>query len=418
MNAPFRLRHVSHDALRKYPARRFKTMAEDLNIIKLTNLNSIKLPTNTDTGSTSTVNSGDNATEKHINTAEEPSMSCNVFKLQIVSDDSNRQITGKLSLQAVNTGVQVKNDTELEDTSSEHRFNANQTIVNSAGDKENIVMSSSSSTSENTQEEDTSGQRILQHSNLTASKQHSNTEDNDAEARRKAQEEGCVNVVLPGTVTQEGCCRFVSEILKFILYQRQQLPMTYDQLVYSQKKQLATMQDKDVVSRRPAQSADMGRRKCQQTLQELEEVLQQLEVLFSLSKVPRVLLLMGGSLVLPKELYEINMEALILASGDQCLRVSSCLRQLFRTLFVADLLSDTRPVRLMPTTVLVLAHRDCGVGWFRPKLQFKVPTRVKNQIIALSTDPSICTETRAEGSDWQDYVWFQAPMTIKGLALP
>ncbi|XP_062286986.1 MAD2L1-binding protein [Scomber scombrus] len=367
-------------------------------------------------------------------------MSCNVFKLQIVSDDSNRQITGKLSLQAVNTGVQVKNDTELEDTSSEHRFNANQTIVNSAGDKENIVMSSSSSTSakiepdrsiahpnyiilflvltENTQEEDTLGQRILQHSNLTASKQHSNTEDNDAEARRKAQEEGCVNVVLPGTVTQEGCCRFVSEILKFILYQRQQLPMTYDQLVYSQKKQLATMQDKDVVSRRPAQSADMGRRKCQQTLQELEEVLQQLEVLFSLSKVPRVLLLMGGSLVLPKELYEINMEALILASGDQCLRVSSCLRQLFRTLFVADLLSDTRPVRLMPTTVLVLAHRDCGVGWFRPKLQFKVPTRVKNQIIALSTDPSICTETRAEGSDWQDYVWFQAPMTIKGLALP
>lgn len=170
------------------------------------------------------------------------------------------------------------------------------------------------------------------------------------------------------------------------------------------------------MSRRPGQSVDMGRRKCQQTLQELEEVLQQLEVLFSLSRVPRVLLLMGGSLVLPKELYEINMEALILASGDQCLRVSSCLRQLFRTLFVADLLSDTRPVRLMPTTVLVLAHRDCGVGWFRPKLQFKVPTRVKNQIIALSTDPSICTETSAEGSDWQDYVWFQAPMTIKGFS--
>lgn len=173
-------------------------------------------------------------------------------------------------------------------------------------------------------------------------------------------------------------------------------------------------QDKDIVSRRPAQAADMEWRKCQQTLQDLEEVLQQLEVLFSLSRVPRVLLLMGGCLILPKELYEINMEALVVAGGDQCLRVSSCLRQLFRTLFVADLLSDSKPVRLMPTTVLALAHRDCGVGWFRPKLQFKVPTRVKNQIIALSTDPSICKEPRAEGSDWQDYVWFQAPMTIKG----
>lgn len=162
------------------------------------------------------------------------------------------------------------------------------------------------------------------------------------------------------------------------------------------------------------QSADLNWRKCQQTLQDLEEVLQQLEVLFSLSRVPRVLLLMGGSITLPKELYEINMEALVVAGGDQCLRVSSCLRQLFRTLFVADLLSDTRPVRLMPTTVLALAHRDCGVEWFRPKLQFRVPTRIKNQVIALSTDPSNSREPRAKETDWQDYVWFQTPMAIKG----
>ncbi|XP_044229176.1 MAD2L1-binding protein [Thunnus albacares] len=405
------------------PARTFKTMAEDSNIIKLTDLNLIKLTSDTDTENTSTVNSGDNETEKDINTAEEPNKTCKVLTLQIVSDDSNSyrlsaEIAGKLAPQAVNTGLKARNAIESIDASSEHRLklNANQNSVNSAEDKENTAMSSSSSTPENTQEEDTSGQKSLQDSNLPASKQHSNTEDNDVEAMRRAQEEGRVNVVFPGTVTQEGCCRFVSEILKCILYQRQQLPMTYDQLVYSQKKQQASMQDKDVVSRRPVQSADMDWRKCQQTLQELEEVLQQLEVLFSLSKVPRVLLLMGGSIVLPKELYEINMEALILTAGDQCLRVSSCLRQLFRTLFVADLLSDTRPVRLMPTTVLVLAHRDCGVGWFRPKLQFKVPTRVKNQIIALSTDPSVCAETRAEGSDWQDYVWFQAPMTIKGFS--
>ncbi|XP_041644713.1 MAD2L1-binding protein-like [Cheilinus undulatus] len=73
------------------------------------------------------------------------------------------------------------------------------------------------------------------------------------------------------------------------------------------------MQDKDIVSQRPEQSADMDWRKCQQTLQELEEVLQQLEVLLSLSRVPRVLLLLGGSPVLPKELYEINMEKLEVA---------------------------------------------------------------------------------------------------------
>uniref|UniRef100_A0A8C6SER9 MAD2L1 binding protein n=1 Tax=Neogobius melanostomus TaxID=47308 RepID=A0A8C6SER9_9GOBI len=240
--------------------------------------------------------------------------------------------------------------------------------------------------------------------NVATKEQQGNNEALDPhEIQKRAQEEGCVNVVFPGTVTQDGCCRFVSEILKCVLYQRQQLPMTYDQLVYSQKK-------------RPVHSADTDRRKCQQSLQELEEVLQQLEVLFSLSRVPRVLLLMGGSLVFPKELYEINMEALVLASGDKSLRVSSCLRQLFRTLFVADLLSDTKPVRLMPTTVLVLAHRDCGVGWFRPKLQFKVPTRVRSKVVALCSDLCTCEDLKRDEWDWDDYIWFQAPMTIKGFS--
>lgn len=95
---------------------------------------------------------------------------------------------------------------------------------------------------ENTDEEGTSGQSGLQGSSVTASKQHRKTEDSDADVARRAQEEGRVSVVFPGTVTQEGCCRFVSEILKCILYQRQQLPMTYDQLVYSQKKQQASVQ--------------------------------------------------------------------------------------------------------------------------------------------------------------------------------
>ncbi|XP_022599425.1 MAD2L1-binding protein [Seriola dumerili] len=373
----------------------------------------------------SNINSGDNGIQRRLSFSSEKDIStldtCDVSTLQSVPDNSSSclpsaDIVEQLSPQAVNTCLKVKNVIEIKDLSLECRLHSKQHNVKHTEDKENSTTPSTTITPENTQGEHTSGQRSLPDSNVTASKQHGDTEDSDAEVVRRAQEEGCVNVVFPGTVTQEGCCRFVSEILKCILYQRQQLPMTYDQLVYSQKKQQASMQDKDMVSRRPVKSADMDWRKCQQTLQELEEVLQQLEVLFSLSRVPRVLLLLGGSLILPKELYEINMEALVLAGGDQCLRVSSCLRQLFRTLFVADLLSDTRPVRLMSTTVLVLAHRDCGVGWFRPKLQFKVPARVKNKVIALSTDPSTFEEPRAEGSEWQDYVWFQAPMTIKGFS--
>ncbi|KAG7512751.1 MAD2L1-binding protein [Solea senegalensis] len=395
----------------------FKTMAEVHEVFKLTS-------SLDDSGSACTTKSVEHGLSRRLSfssekdTSAEQDSSTTRTALQSVPDDSrscrtSAEIVEQHLPTAASTFIDAKNESPSKDISRNCSSNSQQQNVNSSEDKENVATPSSVITADIIHE-DTSRDSSLQESDEIANKQHSNTEDNDAEVVKRAQEQGCVDVVFPGTVTQEGCCRFVSEILKCILYQRQQLPMTYDQLLYSQQKRQSSVQDKDTVNRRLVQSADMDGRKCQQTLQDLEEVLQQLEVLFSLSRVPRVLFLMGGSLVLPKELYEINMEALVLAGGDQCLRVSSCLRQLFRTLFVADLLSDTRPVRLMPTTVLVLAHRDCGVGWFRPKLQFKVPACVKKQIIALSTDPSSCKEPRAEVLDWQDYVWFQAPLTIKG----
>ncbi|CAJ1067726.1 MAD2L1-binding protein [Xyrichtys novacula] len=403
--------------MRTKPAGTFKTMAEDSAIFKtITNTEDVNKQFIDNSEDSRTRRRLSFSPENAANDPEKPNISCKVRTFKDVSEDSS---SGRLCTEmaeqtsspprAEKSSLKVKNAKEMSDFSSEQRNNEKQTSVDTSNDKENTTNPSTTTTTDDSREENSSGERNPQDFSVTVGKQQTNKEDMDAEVVRRAQEEGLVNVVFSGTVTQEGCCRFVSEILKCILYQRQQLPMTYDQLVYSQKKQEASMQDKDSVNRRPAPSANTDWRKCQQTLQELEEVLQQLEGLFSLSRVPRVLLLMGGSLIVPKELYEINMEDLEVAAGEQSLRVSSCLRHLFRTLFVADLLSDSKPVRLLPTTVLVLAHRDCGVTWFRPKLQFKVPTRVKTRVIALSSN------LRAEESDWQDYVWFQAPVTIKGI---
>ncbi|XP_057704191.1 MAD2L1-binding protein [Corythoichthys intestinalis] len=316
-------------------------------------------------------------------------------------DDSNaHERSGQIFLPV--TDKTVVDDQEFK--CSEHESRESQDQVNSTQNDENKIVSSSNLL-ENVPERGCC---------VTPRKQLLSKEESDAEMVRRAKEEGIVSVVFPGIVTQEGCCRFVSEILKCVLYQRQQLPMTYDQLVYTQKNWQDSKADKDVISGRKVNLADMNGRKCQKTLQDLEEVLHRLEVLFSLSKVPRVLLLMGGSLVLPKEIYEINLEELVLGSGDKCLRVSSCLRQLFRTLFIADLLSDSKPGRLMPTTVLALAHRDCGVGWFHPKLRFKVPTSIKKKKIALCSNVQECGNESTDVMDWQEYVWFQAPTAIKG----
>ncbi|KAM9477852.1 MAD2L1-binding protein [Clarias gariepinus] len=241
------------------------------------------------------------------------------------------------------------------------------------------------------------------------SAQQSTCETDDEEIARRAREEGRVDVLFPGSVTQDGCCRFVCELLKCVLYQRQQLPMTYDQMVFFQKQQLANTQLEEGVVRKSIKSGH-----CQRTLRDLDEVLGHLEVLFSLSYVPRVLFMLGSSGILPTEVYEINMEALVQGGSDRSLRTSLCLRRLFRTLFVADLLSDVKPVRLTGTTVMALAHRDCGVEWFKPKVDFRLPAKVKRQVIVLASDGSESGQRKPDITDCDDYIWFQTPVTIKG----
>ncbi|XP_043111007.1 MAD2L1-binding protein [Puntigrus tetrazona] len=251
-------------------------------------------------------------------------------------------------------------------------------------------------------------QRDCESSGLTAN------HVDDEEIFRRARE-GRVNVVFPGRITQDGCCRFVCELLKCVLYQRQQMPMTYDQMVFLQKQQHNGPQTDDMVNRRSSKTSEgLDRRRCQRTLQELDEVLAHIEALFSLSQVPRVLFFLGGSTILPTELYEVNMEAVAVGAGENSLRTSTCLRQLFRALFVADLLSDAKSVRLMTTTVMALAHRDCGVTGFRPKVDFKVPTKVKRQVISIASDLSLTGALHKTKRDLEEYIWFQAPVTVKG----
>ncbi|KAM4012513.1 MAD2L1-binding protein isoform 2-T2 [Anomaloglossus baeobatrachus] len=222
--------------------------------------------------------------------------------------------------------------------------------------------------------------------------------------RRSSRDDPDVCVVFPGLVTRESCCRFTCELLKHILHQRHQLPLPYEQLLHF----CTGQQDGEEVVRRPIKEASDSRH-CQRALADLEELISQLDVFFTLTPVPRVLLLLGGSPVSPKELYVIDMEGILVGNGEQSLCPRPCLRQLFRALFVADPFSDLRSSGLMSLVLMVQGHRDCATDWFRPKLNYKVPTRGHTLTIKLS---SCGADGAPDHSD--DYIWFQAPVTLKG----
>ncbi|KAK2531609.1 Mad2l1bp [Columba guinea] len=221
-----------------------------------------------------------------------------------------------------------------------------------------------------------------------------------------------VSVVFPGAVSRESCCRFACELLKHVLHQRHQLPLPYEQLVYFCRR---AAQGGDVIKK--SSSVDLASKKCQQMLMDLEGVLQHLEVMFSLTLVPRVLILLGGNVMSPKELYELNLEGIYEGSTEESLKTASCVRKLFHSLFVADVFSELKALPVTNTVVMLQGRRDCGVDWFRPKLNYKVPTRGRKLTVNLSCDGDInisASPPQPATSTWEDYVWFQAPVTLKG----
>lgn len=216
-----------------------------------------------------------------------------------------------------------------------------------------------------------------------------------------------VPVVFPGPVSREGCCQFTCELLKHVMYQRQQLPLPYEQLKHFYRK--PSPQAEDMVKKKPWATTEANSRKCQQTLAELESVLSHLEGLFARTLVPRVLILLGGNVLSPKEFYELDLSRLAPNSVDQSVSTAACLRHIFRAIFMADAFNELQAPPLMGTIVMAQGHRDCGEDWFRPRLNYRVPKRGHKLTVTLS-----CGRPSIPVTAWEDYVWFQAPVTLKG----
>lgn len=178
-----------------------------------------------------------------------------------------------------------------------------------------------------------------------------------------------------------------------------------------------TSQDEDVVQKVCARDPDSNNKKCQQVLSDLERVFHHLEIMFSLTLIPRVLILLGGTSVSPKELYEINLEGISISGTEGSLQTAACVRKLFHSLFLADVFSELQGASTMGVTVMVQGHRNCGIDWFRPKLNYKVPARGRKLTVNLSCSDNSNVALPAfqrVSSAWDDYIWFQAPVTVKG----
>uniref|UniRef100_UPI00358DE8C6 MAD2L1-binding protein n=1 Tax=Myxine glutinosa TaxID=7769 RepID=UPI00358DE8C6 len=228
-------------------------------------------------------------------------------------------------------------------------------------------------------------------------------------------------VDLAGPVACGGPFRFACDVIKYVLYERGQLPRPYDQLVMFESRRRREIQDVDTVAEaRPfgASHVTHGGRQAVQMLANMSDLFEHLETLFFISVVPRMLLLIGGGLMSPREVHELDMREMHVASNAE-LHPGHCSREIFREIFRQDLFGALPPGAPTTTAVMFLAQRDCDVEWFHPKLSFREPFRGMRHNIRLVSSPDAHGETTATNGamiqlDGGDFVWFQAPLLLKG----
>lgn len=199
----------------------------------------------------------------------------------------------------------------------------------------------------------------------------------------------------------------VIECIKYLLYERHQLPATVDHIFRSYEAELAE---------NPKNAKRTDSKKRTQLLNDLKCLFQNLQELFISTSVYSALLIFGSTAVSPRESYEIQFLSTVNSINDfdsstvefGSNRIS---RKFLRKLVMNEELREFKEIPATPLLIFVQVPRSVQSTWFRPKQSFKVPWRSNCCRIKVK-DEEFSNDTPSETE--QDLIWLQAPVTIKG----
>ncbi|XP_060072304.1 MAD2L1-binding protein-like [Ylistrum balloti] len=207
-------------------------------------------------------------------------------------------------------------------------------------------------------------------------------------ARRKGKDEDRLSCtfVFDGTLQSGVRGSLIIELIKYLLYERQQIPLPVDYVKQELKKlsesQLETGQQNGSRKPRCRQLNKLEVKRATNTVKNLEELSSHVLQVFELCpEIQKVLLMFGGTSVSPKESYLVNLPDI--NPEAEGLPLKTCVRSLYRQLVSQDIMGNSK--RIGPTSLRVLLHapRESGVEWFLPKPTFRVPKRGKQIVLNL-----------------------------------
>lgn len=179
-----------------------------------------------------------------------------------------------------------------------------------------------------------------------------------------------MDVCLEGVVPTSERSGIINDLVKYLLYERGQIPMTYDQL-----KDVISVETKKICENDKCKSRSVN---CQEVfLQDIEALFSAVNYVFTnIVPVRKILVIFGPSIISPKESFMINFptefyEGTIIS--HKC-----CMRKVFRQLIAKNFLDNTKsPNSGTSLFLLFWAPRNCNYEAARllPKLSFNAPNR-------------------------------------------
>lgn len=227
------------------------------------------------------------------------------------------------------------------------------------------------------------------------------------------------------------CATLLTEAIKYLIFQRYQIPLPFDQLKAEDERERRSEEGK-LPKGQASRPSSLAVKKSRQLIAGVEELLGRLYHVFIQVQVFDVLLLLGSTVVNPKEIYSIRflnvgkvteadrLKAISLSGKENGLAtrskfVDKCCRKLARMLFTDPNLNECGELQCTSINCFILAPRDAGIDWFKPKASFKVPKKGKCYFINVSESKTTTEDRDVQGEEVQeDTMWFQAPTVLKG----
>ena len=226
-----------------------------------------------------------------------------------------------------------------------------------------------------------------------------------------------IQVTFNEEVGQSINSRLLRGCIEYLLYQRQQLPIPYHELI-----KLVEDQEKSgdgieagVLARR---SFSAEYKKAKKVYEDVECLFDHISKLFLSTKVNAAIVLLGSTPVSPKEHYFVDFQnATEGKTADSSARAcNSACRKLIRSLISNQELCSFKEIS--PTSMLVFLQvsRSSAIEWFQPKPTFKPPHRGQSCKISVRTNSYELAASEGDPPEHSvdDWLWFQAPVIIRG----